>query len=220
VPDPSDVVQIALGGSYAVTLDVSPTVAGLEIGTGGSGVQTLSATSRILTVAGDVIVGPQGALDFNSASIAGVGTLNNDGLVTLRNASLALSLDNRATFVASGSSALNGGLSTAPGSMLRVAQVDGCCSTATLAVASGFTNEGTIELSNHVRRVSVRRAAQRRGHARSTHPAGRSHRSAARPRAARAASPPTSTTAARCSSPCRSCSPAAARRTRTAARST
>ncbi|MBK7908725.1 MAG: hypothetical protein IPJ78_19565 [Gemmatimonadetes bacterium] len=148
VPGPSDVVAIALGGTYAVTLDVSPTIAGIEIGTGAGGTQTLQATSRILTVAGDVIVGPQGAFDFTNASIAGVGTLNNDGLVTLRNGAIALSLDNRATLVASGSSALNGGLSTTPGSTLRVAQVDGCCSTATLAVAGGFTNEGTIELSN------------------------------------------------------------------------
>jgi hypothetical protein len=148
VPEPSDIVDISIAGTFTVTLDVSPTVAGLEIGTGATGTKTLQVSNRTLTLNGDIIVGPNGALNAANSTIAGVGTLNNDGTLLLLSGTLALSLDNRATTIASGGSVLNGGVSNAPGATLRVAQFDGCCSTAVLTINSGVTNEGTIELSN------------------------------------------------------------------------
>ena len=55
---------------------------------------------------------------------------------------------NQGTLVGSGTSAINGPLTTTTGSTLRVGQVDGSQSTAFLTVANGFTNNGAIEITN------------------------------------------------------------------------
>jgi hypothetical protein len=79
-PGPTDTALITLDGTYAVTLDVNATVAALTLG-GASGQQSLSATSRTLTIAGASTVGANGRLVLDDAGVAGVGFLTNEGAV-------------------------------------------------------------------------------------------------------------------------------------------
>ncbi len=67
--------------------------------------------------------------------------------LTLNNAAINMPMDNQGTLVASGTSSISS-LTTAPGSVVRVGQVDGAVSLAHLTVANGFANSGTIEITN------------------------------------------------------------------------
>jgi YVTN family beta-propeller protein len=69
-PGPLDTAVIALAGTYTVTLDVSPTVAGLTLG-GTSGAQSLDVTGPLqtLTVTSDGVIGPSGRLDLVSGDL-------------------------------------------------------------------------------------------------------------------------------------------------------
>ena len=64
VPGAGDTVIIDLSGTYTVTLDVNPSIAQLTVG-GGTGVQTLSLSSKTLQVVNKVTVGVSGALDLD-----------------------------------------------------------------------------------------------------------------------------------------------------------
>ncbi|MCE9601072.1 MAG: hypothetical protein K8S21_02515 [Gemmatimonadetes bacterium] len=146
VPTASDVVAISLSGTYTVTLDVNPNVASLQVG-GASGTQTLAMNGRTLALGGSMLVGANGAVSATNSAITGAGALTNTGLVTLVATTIAVPLENRALLIASGASAIGGALTTTPASIVRVGQVDGSNSVATLTVANGFTNTGTIELT-------------------------------------------------------------------------
>jgi len=60
VPSTNDTVVITNAGTYTVTLNVSPTLAGLWLG-GSSGTQTLATAGRTLTLNGDATVGTDSA---------------------------------------------------------------------------------------------------------------------------------------------------------------
>ena len=77
-PGASDNAIITLAGTYTVTLDVNATVAGLTLG-GATGVQTLLASNRTLTLNGASTIAPNGRLDLRASTVAGSGTLDNQG---------------------------------------------------------------------------------------------------------------------------------------------
>ncbi|HEX9581817.1 MAG TPA: hypothetical protein VF970_11995, partial [Gemmatimonadales bacterium] len=82
VPGPTEVAEITTAGTYIVTLDVSPTIAGLTLG-GGSGTQTLSASSRTLTANGPTTINASGALSLSSSTVTGSGSVVNQGTISL-----------------------------------------------------------------------------------------------------------------------------------------
>lgn len=148
VPVAGDTVRIDAAGTYLVTMDANPSVARLDLG-GGSGTQTLALSSRTLTASGGVTIGANGVLRVEGSSIGGGGTIQNGGTMDLLlSSTIALPITNGGTITASGFATLNGALTTTAGSLLRVAQADALAGTASLTVATGFTNNGSIELSN------------------------------------------------------------------------
>lgn len=149
VPDATDVVDISLAGTYTVSLSGTANLAGLQLGHGAGGTQTLQVTSgSTLNVAGDIDIGALGVLRLSGAAVNGGGALLNSGIVALSGASIGIPVDNSGTLTVSGNSFLNATPANRPTGVIRVAQADGCCSTASLTVATGFANQGTIELSN------------------------------------------------------------------------
>ena len=87
---------------------------------------------------------------FSNATVNGPGTFTNAAgrTLVLYTTTMNAAFVNLGTAITNGSSAINGAFTNPAGATLRVAQVDGCCSTSTLNIANGFTNEGLIELSN------------------------------------------------------------------------
>ena len=75
VPGPTETAAITVPGTYTVTLDVSDTIGGLQLG-GSSGVQTLLAPSQTLRVSGTSQVNSNGLLWLKASTLAG-GTLAN-----------------------------------------------------------------------------------------------------------------------------------------------
>ena len=128
VPGPTETAAITLPGTYTVTLDVGDTVGGLQLGAS-SGTQTLLAASKTLHVSGTSQIGPNGLLWLKASTLAG-GTLANGG-----------------TVFTEGATAIATGITTTAGSLIRL-QGNGSYSTATLTVASGFTNNGSIVLTD------------------------------------------------------------------------
>ncbi len=63
VPTATDNVEIAATGTYTVTLDVDTTINDLTIG-GTSGIQTLSLSSRTLTINGTGTINDSGHVSF------------------------------------------------------------------------------------------------------------------------------------------------------------
>jgi hypothetical protein len=128
-PTSADIASLDLAGTYNVTLDVSPTVAGLVIG-GASGNVTLTASSKTITVNGPSSISENHVLSLTSSTITGSGSLDNSG-----------------TILAFGVSAINVPFYNADGSTLRVrGQTAG--SNANLTFATGWTNDGYLELTS------------------------------------------------------------------------
>ena len=67
-PGPSDHAIITLDGTYTVTLDQNTDVARLTLG-GATGTQTLSMTSRTLTLGGVSSIGSNGAIEMRSSTV-------------------------------------------------------------------------------------------------------------------------------------------------------
>src|SRR5438309_2283370 len=80
----------------------------------------------------------------NGANVTASNNLDNRGTLTLVKATLAGNFSNEGTAVAQDIGAINGPVTTAAGSTLRVQATTGV---AHLTVSRGFTNRGTIELS-------------------------------------------------------------------------
>lgn len=78
VPGASDAAIITNDGSYTVTLDVNATVVTLILG-GASGTQIFDATSRTLTLDGASVINANGVMALISSTLAGAGTLTNQG---------------------------------------------------------------------------------------------------------------------------------------------
>ncbi len=124
VPGASDRALINLSGTYAVTLDVNPSVASIVIGAG-SGQQTLVGSGRTITVTDSLTVAPTGVLDLTNCTINGP-------------------LIDRALLVARRSCTFSGSSTVESGATLRVLGASG--GSAMLTVGP-LTNRGTIELN-------------------------------------------------------------------------
>jgi len=128
VPSAIETAAITIPGTYTVTLDVGDTVAGLQLGAS-SGTQTLLAASKTLHVSGTTQVNPNGLLWLKASTLSG-GTLSDGGKVFVE-----------------GGTTITTGIATSSGSLIRL-QGNGTYSAATLTVASGFTSNGTILLTD------------------------------------------------------------------------
>ena len=130
VPGIAETAAITIPGTYTVTLDVNDTIAGLQIG-GSSGTQTLAAASRLLHVSGATQVNANGVLDWRASTLAG-GTLTNAGAV-----------------LGTGSVTIGTGVITSGTSLIR-AQGNNTYGAANVTFSNGFTNNGTIVLTDTV----------------------------------------------------------------------
>ncbi len=95
LPVTADTAVITNDGNYTVTMDVSPTIAGLVVGaTTGVNTQTLLGNGQTLTLNGQVTVNSQGRFNFTGGTLAGAailagtmtcsgGTLNSGGSLTV-----------------------------------------------------------------------------------------------------------------------------------------
>jgi fibronectin-binding autotransporter adhesin len=141
-------VGIELDGTYTVTLetDVSYTFAGLILG-GSSGTQTLSGDLNTLIINGNTTISPHGALNLVGSTIAGTGTVTNRSTVALQNTTVSATTawSNQGTVYVHGTVTFNGIVVTAVGSAFLV-QGQASTGNALLTVASGFTNNGVIDL--------------------------------------------------------------------------
>ncbi|MEO6068829.1 MAG: hypothetical protein ABIQ41_12720, partial [Gemmatimonadales bacterium] len=146
VPQSTDSVVIALAGTYTVTLDTTFSAAFLTLG-GATGTQTLSLSSRTLTVTGALTVKSSGVFTTTSSTVTGPGILVNQGTLNLSGSTVNAALDNQGLLVFGGTGSFAGGLTTVAGSTLRL-QGSSVSSTANLTVATGFTNLGALELTD------------------------------------------------------------------------
>jgi hypothetical protein len=88
VPGTTSVAAITTAGNYTVTLDVSPSIAGLTLGTGSAGTtQSISMGSQGLTVNGPIQVTAQGVFNVSGGGLAGTNTLT--GTMTWSGGSLS-----------------------------------------------------------------------------------------------------------------------------------
>src|SRR5689334_13337588 len=78
VPGSSDNALIVNGGSFTVNVDVDAAVGSLTLG-GASGTQTVSISSHTLTLNGNSLVNGNGVVALSSGTLAGNGTLTNQG---------------------------------------------------------------------------------------------------------------------------------------------
>jgi hypothetical protein len=76
VPGPADTAVITTDGTYSVSLDVSPTVAGLDLGASSAGsAQSLITAGQTLTVNGPIRVTAQGLFNLASGGLEGTNVL-------------------------------------------------------------------------------------------------------------------------------------------------
>src|SRR5215831_4382292 len=146
VPGLSDDVTINVPGTYTVTLNADASINSLALGDV-SATQTLSGSGRILTLASASTIAAGGVLDLTSSSINGAGSLTIQGRLALRAENVAVALDNFGLILGHGTFTLSGALTTETGSTFR-AEGDALSGAANVTVTNGFTNNGTIELTN------------------------------------------------------------------------
>ena len=76
VPGPADTAVITTAGTYSVTLDVNPTVAGLDLGASSAGsTQSFITAGQTLTVNGPIQVTAQGLFNLASGALEGTNVL-------------------------------------------------------------------------------------------------------------------------------------------------
>ncbi len=146
IPGPTDIALITLPGTYTVTFDVSDTIGGLQLG-GASGTQTLAFSSKTLGLAAGSQINANGVVSLTSSTVNGPGTVTNAGQVTASNSAINAGWVNQSALFIEGGSALNGTVSTGAASLIRI-QGNNTFGAANLTIASGFTNNGTIALSD------------------------------------------------------------------------
>jgi len=129
VPGPTDIALITLPGTYTVTFDVSDTIAGLQLG-GPSGTQTLALSSKTLGLGAGSQINANGIVSLSASTLNGPGSITNAGQLLLH-----------------GTSAVNGALATTATSAI-VVQGNGTFGGGNPTFASGFTNNGTIILTD------------------------------------------------------------------------
>jgi hypothetical protein len=148
-PTSAEAASITLAGTYAVTLDVNTTIAGLTLGAS-SGAQTLAGTSRTLTVNGNSSIGVNGTLSLVSSTIGGTGTLANLGSLVLQAGTVTAgtTIANEGLLLTHGTSSISGPVTTTASSVIRI-RGQSAGSTASTTIANGFTNNGLIELTTN-----------------------------------------------------------------------
>jgi hypothetical protein len=124
-PGPADTAVITLAGTYTVTLDVSPTIAGLTLG-GATGTQSLEPTGlQTLRLAGDGAIGANGRVNLVNGDLLLAGgnvlTLNGGTVRVGIDHSLLLGLGDASELTyAGGGISGPGGLILNPGTRLNV----------------------------------------------------------------------------------------------------
>jgi len=147
VPTATDSVVISASGTYSVTLDTTFTGPYISVG-GSSGTQTLTIAGRTLTVNGALVIGAHGTFSPTNSTVAGAGSMLNQGTVTMQGSSVIFNaLTNQGTVIGSDVGVIAGPFTTTASSVLRIGQLTGSTPQASLSFASGFTNNGAIELT-------------------------------------------------------------------------
>ncbi len=146
VPGELEEARITLDGTYTVVVDINPTVAGLTIG-GLNGAQTVTASIKTLNVTGTVNVVGTGTLSLGSSTLNAANVVNTStNSLVLTASTINAPVDNRGMLLTRSTTALNEGLTTGAGSVLRIEGFSNLA--ATLTVAGGLTNTETIELAS------------------------------------------------------------------------
>ena len=145
VPNATDTVTIALAGTYTVTMDTPFTGAFVTVG-GATGAQTLAITSQTLTINNELRTLGTGEVRLVSATVAGAGAVANGGTLYVRGSTIGVPVTNTDSVVVQQTNSIAGALTTVAGSTLRLVG-DASLGSATLTVANGFTNRGTIVLA-------------------------------------------------------------------------
>jgi hypothetical protein len=145
-PMAGDDVVITLAGTYTVTLDASPSLNTLTLG-GASGVQILAGNGRTLTLANASTINANGVMNQTSFTLNGAGLLTVSGTCVIGSGTVAAAIADQGQYTIRGTVSQSGALSIASGADLRI-EGDGSFSPATLTVANGFTNNGTIDLTS------------------------------------------------------------------------
>jgi glycine cleavage system H lipoate-binding protein len=151
-----------VASAQTLTINDGTTTLGAGTAFSGSGKVKLAGTSHTLNLASDLTLATSTgvALDLNRTSAVTVtsGTTGTklivpvNGELVLSNSTISSFVDlaNSGTVIAStGSSTINGGVTNASGATLRVSDLSVTPDSATLTVANGFSNSGTIELLNN-----------------------------------------------------------------------
>ena len=144
VPAETDNVLITGSGTYTVTLDVDVTLSDISLGAV-SDEQTLSLSSRTLTINGNGTVNSNGSLSVSNSTVSGSGTLTNYGTLTATTSTLDMDFDNYGSASFRYNCSINNALTTQPGSTIQI-YVNTTYNT--LTVANGFTNHGLIYFTN------------------------------------------------------------------------
>ncbi len=145
VPASTDDVLITAEGTYSVTMDVDVSINNLTIG-GSTGIQTLTLSDRILTIAGEAIVNSTGALSITSSTIAGSGTLSNQGALTTRTVVFDIGFDNANLATMYGRTTFNDTIITQENSEMTLRSYSNV--QYVLISAKGFANKGLLHCRN------------------------------------------------------------------------
>ena len=137
-------VTVGAGG----TLTISGGTFNQNAGTFDVSNGTLSLNSATLNFTG-AFTTANTTVSLLGSTFAATGTLTHaaSGTLTLNDSAVSGALDNQGTVVARGLSSLNGAVTTGTGTTLRVLG-DNAGFNASLTAATGFTNNGTIELTS------------------------------------------------------------------------
>jgi len=117
VPTATDNVVITASGTYTVTLDGDSMIYDLTIG-GTSGIQTLSLSSRTLTINGVGTINDSGNVSMNTSTINGSGTLTNSGTLTAYDGILSIDFDNSGSASFRHYCSINNAFTTQPNSTI------------------------------------------------------------------------------------------------------
>ena len=147
---------VAVSGATSATFNGSVTLSGLTLTNVPAAAVTGSFTVGAHTVVNSTVnygatplTTAGSTFTLTNATVNGTGGLTNAGGQTLFMTSTTINMPvaNQGLLIAEGTSAITGALTTTAGAILRVEGNGFCCNTQ-LTVASGFTNNGAIELTS------------------------------------------------------------------------
>lgn len=148
VPTSGDSVVIQ-GTPNDIALDVDANVRSVILGGSGSGTQTLTASGADLRASGSILVDSAAVLSVGPADSLWSGgqiTVSAGGSLALDASTVDAPLDQRGTMTVRGATTVSGQLTTATTSNVLIEGFGGV--EGALAVASGFTNNGLIDLAD------------------------------------------------------------------------